>query len=259
MNIMDIRRAINRVGEETVRMLRENIGRLELGQVVFTNPTGDTTRKIDLIAEEYLVDQVKSSGLKAWVLSEERGLYKLTDNPELLIVADPLDGSLNYILEIPFSAVSIAVYGLGNLRLESLVYGFVANIFREEKYEFYEGRVYLNNTELRQTSRGEGVICIHTINPLLVDKIRRFVLSKGGRPKLRTLGAASLEAVYTAIGKMEYYINDVGGIRLNDIAVGLAIALNRGLRVTLRPYPVVVSPDHVTVFSEVWITPGEFH
>ncbi|MGC9122197.1 MAG: hypothetical protein ACP5HP_04585, partial [Thermogladius sp.] len=72
------------------------------------------------------------------------------------------------------------------------------------------------------------------------------------------LGAASLEVLYTAIGKMEYYINDIGKLRINDIAVGLAVAVNRGLRVILRPPLNRINPTSITVLDEVWITPGEY-
>ncbi len=258
MDVLKLRSEVGWIGTELVRFLRENIGRAELGVEIGRGVTGDTTRKIDLMAEEYLVDLFKSKGVNAWVLSEERGLYEIARNPDYLVLADPLDGSLNYVLEIPFSAVSIAVYPMSELSYGRVVYGFVSNVFRDEKYEYLNGVVYLNNEEYKFSTRGKGLICIHTINPRLVEKIRKFVLDKGGVPKLRTLGAASLEVLYTAIGKMEYYINDVGRLRINDIAVGLAVAVNRGLRVILRPPLNRINPTSITVLDEVWITPGEY-
>jgi len=258
MGSPEIGRVVSRVGLELVGFLRENIGRTDLAREIGRSVTGDITRKIDLMAEEYLVDLVKASGVDAWVLSEERGLYKVSDKPEYLIIADPLDGSLNYVLEIPFSAVSIAVYSMSEPYYSKVIYGFVSNIFREERYEYYNGAIYLNGAEYKSSLKGRGIICIYTVNPRLLEKIRKFVLDKGGKPRLRTLGATSLEILYTAIGRMEYYINDVGGIRANDIAVGLGVALNKGLRVIVRPQLSRIDPTSINVFDEVWVTPSDY-
>src|SRR4051794_40346400 len=79
-----------------------------------TRPTGeggDRTLLIDEAAEELVfaqLDQLHKQGVRFTALSEERGVVDYGSD-ELMVVIDPIDGSLNAKRGLPHHAVSIAV------------------------------------------------------------------------------------------------------------------------------------------------------
>src|SRR2546423_13159024 len=72
---------------------------------------GDRTLVIDRSAEDLVLAElegVKAQGHRFLALSEERGEIDYGD-PEVLVIIDPIDGSLNAKRGVPHHALSIAV------------------------------------------------------------------------------------------------------------------------------------------------------
>jgi myo-inositol-1(or 4)-monophosphatase len=72
---------------------------------------GDRTLVIDSAAEDAvfaLLDELHAGGYRFRVVSEERGEVDYGD-PGVLVVVDPIDGSLNAKRDLPHHAISIAV------------------------------------------------------------------------------------------------------------------------------------------------------
>ena len=72
---------------------------------------GDRTLVIDRAAEDAvfaLLDELHAGGYRFRVVSEERGEVDYGD-PGVLVVVDPIDGSLNAKRDLPHHAISIAV------------------------------------------------------------------------------------------------------------------------------------------------------
>ncbi|MCC6052460.1 MAG: hypothetical protein LM585_04415, partial [Fervidicoccaceae archaeon] len=65
------------------------------------------TIKADLLAENYIVNQLKELGFKGKIVTEETGVIEVGDS-DLIAIIDPLDGSINYSLGIPWFSISIA-------------------------------------------------------------------------------------------------------------------------------------------------------
>ena len=79
---------------------------------------GTPTTRIDLAAEDAIVEVLKADGRSMRIISEEMGELILGDSPEFSIVLDPLDGTYNSSVGIPFYSVSIAVSSLRSFRSE---------------------------------------------------------------------------------------------------------------------------------------------
>jgi len=73
--------------------------------------TGDPQFNIDAVAEAFVLEEVKRLGRvsKICYFSEDRGLIRLHDHPEYLIIADPIDGSRPFAAGLESSNFSIAV------------------------------------------------------------------------------------------------------------------------------------------------------
>jgi myo-inositol-1(or 4)-monophosphatase len=70
----------------------------------------DVTRKMDLFAERALDEALKSRGICARIISEELGerIVPQAKKPECTLVFDPLDGSTNALIGIPYYCISLA-------------------------------------------------------------------------------------------------------------------------------------------------------
>ena len=86
----------------SAKLLSREIGRAalvgRLGLVGEKNPTGDAQKKLDVYANETVVEAFAGTGLVAAIVSEELDEVKQVDcsmNAEYLLCIDPLDGSSN--------------------------------------------------------------------------------------------------------------------------------------------------------------------
>src|SRR3954471_9407385 len=104
-----------------------------------TGEGGDRTLLIDEAAEELVfaqLDQLHKQGVRFTALSEERGVVDYGSD-ELMVVIDPIDGSLNAKRGLPHHAVSIAV--AEGQTMADVVFGFVQDFGPDEEWVAYRG------------------------------------------------------------------------------------------------------------------------
>ena len=251
---MNICSTIRRIALEAASILRELEGRDEYLEVFGVNPLGDLTRKIDLVVEDYIYESIKSLGLNALFVGEERGVRESGPNYEYVVLVDPLDGSLNYAARIPFASVSIAIYERGS-SITSPVYGVVKNIYADEIYELCNGNVYWNGKLVSSlASRVENVFSIYTESPEMLKAIVEIgdKLVKG--VKVRTMGAASLEAIYAAHGRIAGFYHLTGKLRNSDVAVAIGIANRLKAHIYSKPPLGSMRIDRVEAIEKIVIT-----
>ena len=236
INAEELRRIVERISGQTAGLLRDLVGE-RLDEIVARQKLGDTTRRIDIIAEDYVLDMIKNTGFHALVVTEERGAITIGDKPQLIYVIDPLDGSTNYIIGVPWSAVSIAVAPYKkDAMLSDIIAGAIAPIipgfnvfsFARGRGVFYGGsRIAFNekyfvgrNVLLGYFESREGARVFKTFMNITKDI------------KVRSLGCASLEIVYTAIGRAELFMDIRGWLRNVDVAAALGLARELGAYVS---------------------------
>ena len=251
---MEICKAYRRVVENAVNLLREYYGLDYYIEIVGRGASGDVSRRIDIIVEDYIVDCALNTGFKTWVLGEEKGLRKLTEKPEHVLVVDPLDGSLNYALGIPFVAVSLSVYTSNNRNITSAIYSNVTSVFTNSVIEFCNGKTYYNKVEvIKRASRGIDVLSIYTENPLTFNTIREAFTKAGLELKTRTMGAASLEASYAALGFIGQFAHLTGKVRNIDLAAAFTVARALGAFTHTQPSLDEISITRLETISKVVI------
>jgi myo-inositol-1(or 4)-monophosphatase len=221
---MDIYSVFRKIVDYTASLLRELYGREDYIEVTGYGVSGDVSRRIDIIAEDYIVDALKSNGLNALVVGEEKGARSIGSNIDYIVLVDPLDGSLNYSIGIPFASVSLAVYKPGSL-ITQPIYGVVRSVFTNEIYELCNNNIYYNGRVLtRKQSESDLVLSIYTENPQHLQALLEVSRGIGRGLKIRTMGSASLEAIYASIGSISAFIHLTGKLRNSDVAVAMAIA-----------------------------------
>ena len=148
-------------------------------------------------------------------------------------VVDPLDGTSNYLRDIPISCVSIALMN-NNDPLLGVIYDFN----HEELYCGHNNsKAFVNDEEINVSSitlkKDSTLVTGIPAKANYSDKefgemIRDFQAWK----KVRMIGSAAMAACYVASGKVETYKEN--GIFLWDVAAGAAIVSAAGGRISLE-------------------------
>jgi myo-inositol-1(or 4)-monophosphatase len=101
---------------------------------------GDRTLVIDAAAEEAVFEQLSllhDDGLRFTAVSEERGTIDFGD-PDVLVVVDPIDGSVNAKRGLPHHSISIAV--ADGPTMADVFFGYVYDFGPEEEWIARRGK-----------------------------------------------------------------------------------------------------------------------
>jgi myo-inositol-1(or 4)-monophosphatase len=208
----------------------------------------ETARDIKLQADRAAEDRIVTiltAGSRMPIMAEERAA-DLLDVPTsgARWIVDPLDGTMNYLLGIPFCCVSIALWMDDDPQVAA-VYDFD----RDEMFSSVAGEgAWVNGASVRVRSvqAEKAVIC--TGFPAGTDfapaALSRFVSQVGAFRKVRMLGSAALSLAYVAAGRADvYYERD---IRIWDVAAGLGLVRAAGGEFVCASSPV---PHALTVYA----------
>lgn len=247
-------RELKNIVSKTSELLRSLYGREDLMEIVGVGVSGDVTRRIDLIAEEFIVSEFRKLGVKAWVVSEEKGSWELAPDPDFIALVDPLDGSINYYLGLPFVSVSIALYRPGS-RITDPLCGVVQSVFTDTLVEVLGENVLLNGKLVhRHLGKGFEVVSIYAENPNQIKLVIGRLEEKGTKIRTRTMGSAALEASFAAIGLIGHFVHVTGKLRNVDIPVALAAASRLGAELLVEPSVAELPIDRVVNIRKVFIT-----
>lgn len=230
----DLRRILVKIASETSGYLRDIIDEKDLADIIGKGASGDTTRRADKIAEETIIDLVRNEGLCTKIVSEEGGIKSLCREPEYLLIVDPLDGSMNYLSKIPYAAVSLAISRINKPFYRDVLAGAVANIFLRETYSFDQEHVYIDNVVLTKKDLSpptSDIVIVYTKTPSLFSILKEFFKTYLPNGRLRVLGSASLELVYTGLNRISLFINDMGSLRNLDIVAAIGFAERLGKKI----------------------------
>lgn len=192
---------------------------------------GDIKKRIDLAAEDALIQTLQKHHASCTLISEESGVKTIGDNPSgFYVTADPIDGTANAVRGLPFVAISLAVSRKPMLSAAEVA--LVADVMRNATYTAEKGQgAYKNGTRIKPsgTMKLEEALVGVDFNTF---QARQFVGQLAGILKrtrhLRHLGANALEICYVADGISDAFIDIRGKLRVTDIAAAYLILLEAG-------------------------------
>jgi len=208
------------------RVLMDNFGKIKYKKV---KSRGSYVTNVDLEAEKVILDIVRKSYPKHSILSEEIG--NIDNKSDYKWIIDPLDGTHNYMHNLPLFGVSIALEYKGEIIL-----GVISLPYFNELYVALKGEgAYLNNRKIKVSKAGE------IKKSLLIfeggfnhskrrEKTKFFNKAVKLFPRVRITGAAVVDLAYTAIGKADCHISFYTNAW--DVAAGFLIIVEAGGRVT---------------------------
>lgn len=211
---------------KAARGLTRDFGELAELQVSRKGPA-DFVSAADLKAEQVLFEALTAARPGYGFLGEERGLVEGTDKTHTWI-ADPLDGTTNFLHAIPHFAVTVALE-----RESQIVAGVTYNPISNELYWAERGKgCFLNDKRLRVAARRE-----------LADSVLATGIPFMGRPGhatflkelhqvaqrvsgVRRFGSAALDLAFVAAGRFDGYWER--GIQPWDVAAGMLFVTEAG-------------------------------
>ncbi|HID19800.1 MAG TPA: inositol-1-monophosphatase [Methanophagales archaeon] len=189
----------------------------------------DVTRKIDMFAEHALEQELASCNYCARIISEELGdhVYPKGGDPEFTLIFDPIDGSTNAILGIPFFCSSIAYSpDVDHVSFDSIQASVVATIYGKTYYAEKGGNAFVDGKKLPREFKGKTkpIFSIYTYG---AESIPESVIQfqKGAKNVIfRVLGSIAIEICLVAEGVIDAVMDVRGLISGYDIA-GAALIL----------------------------------
>jgi myo-inositol-1(or 4)-monophosphatase len=181
---------------------------------------------VDKTAEEQLVKGLKQILPEAGYITEEETIA--SEEKEYMWVIDPLDGTTNFIHQIPVYSISV-----GLLRNKKPVMGIVYEVNRDELFYAWEGsKAYLNEKEIRVKQNVElSKSLLATGFPYYdfegmqqyLDTLKELMISTQG---MRRMGSAAVDLAYVACGRFDGFFEY--GLHPWDVAGGAFIIQQAG-------------------------------
>lgn len=184
--------------------------------------------EVDEQSERYIIDRIRSEYPNDAILSEEIGAIGEAEN---VWVIDPLDGTRNYTMGIPFFCVTMAVTTEGRAFV-----GVTYDPIHDEMFLARKGeRATLNGEPIHVSDESaieDSIISVSWVKRK-VDR-RQFVeyiedISRD-TSYFRRFGSAALVMCYVASGRIHGYVQ--GGLNPWDVAAGTLIIGEAGGAIT---------------------------
>jgi myo-inositol-1(or 4)-monophosphatase len=215
---------------------------------------GDPVRKMDLAAENAVVDTLVRQGVSFTLISEESGVREYGESPrECYVTVDPIDGTTNLMRGVPFYATSIAVSEKPFLK--DVHSALVADLFHNITYTAQRKKGSCrDNRRISpscKVSLEEAVIGLD-LNSYRVDRIVPRLTGLIKKTKhIRHFGANALELCYVADGTTDAFIDIRRKLRTTDVAAAYLIVKEAGAFLTLpsgKPLDVKLDPGQKVEF-----------
>ncbi len=194
---------------------------------------GNVVTSADEASEKAIMEILKEAFPECQFLAEETFHQITKDNfqeIELLFVVDPIDGTTNFVSNIPMSAISIGVYKYGKP-----IYGIVYNIFQKDIYNVEPGNgVFLNDKRIQRktvSSLEKAVVgSSWAYGNTPQEAVEKWAKIVGKVATMRCLGSAALDMVMTATGQFTIYFHN--SLTPYDCGAGLMMLKEMGIRAT---------------------------
>lgn len=197
---------------------------------VLDKETNDLVSYVDKESEKQLIEKLRKILPEAGFIAEESSPAE--NEGELNWIIDPLDGTTNFIHEMPAYAISVAL-----ARKHEILLGVVYNIPQNEMfYAHKEGKAFLNGKEIFVSKNEKMKNClVATGFPVKnFDRVEGFqnateYFMRNTRG-IRRIGAAAVDLCYVACGRFDGFFE----YNLNawDVAAGALIVERAGGKVT---------------------------
>jgi len=214
---------------EVRKSVKDLIGTAEGNTKMGLGAGGDISRKIDLIAEEKVIETIKQSGINPTIIGEECGTIKGNDGG--YIIMDAIDGTTNVTRSIPFNCCSLAY--ATETKLTSVVDAAIIDFATGDLYYASKGKgAFLNGNKIG-VRKPDNIKEDEIIAGVNISGISQELLLSIGPiftklNHIRIFGANALELCFLARGYLDLFMDFRGKIRPTDMAAAYLIVKEAG-------------------------------
>ncbi|HKB88666.1 MAG TPA: inositol monophosphatase family protein [Patescibacteria group bacterium] len=212
----------------------------------------DVATTADLASEKFIIDSITKKFPTHSILSEEQG--ETDKNSDFEWIIDPLDGTKEYLRDIPLFNVSIALQYKEELVAAALYRPSENTLYSAAKElgAFKNGKkIKVSNKEKLEESFVYCYLPSFKRNQekydLAFDKLQK-VGKKSYR--LRALADENTALCWLAQGGIEAYLNLSNPPKKHDISTGILIAQEAGAVIDQENHPVVVT-NNKKIYNEL--------
>lgn len=236
-------RICDSVAEEIEAALAPIVGTPYGAEEICMGADNTPTERLDKIAEDIVITAFREHAVCARMLSEEAGMVDI-GGEEGIAYLDPVDGSFNASVGIPFYALSV---GLSDGK--KMIAGYVRNLATGETFTAILGMgAFLNGCPIHPSDKSAfetSAMSVYARPPEMQALLANGYTSR----RIRKLGASALELCYVACGKIEAFLDLRGTLRITDAAAAMLILEEAGGIVSLPQGGACIFPDDVCAGS----------
>jgi myo-inositol-1(or 4)-monophosphatase len=222
-----LREIAEAIAREAGHQLRGAFAGPRLNVTAKSSPT-DLVSEADHAAERLIRERLRSTRPDDGVLGEEGG--DRAGSSGVRWVVDPLDGTINFLFDIPQWAVSIACEDA-----DGALAGVVYDPLRDELFSAErDGPPTLDGSPIQASTRADLATALVGTGFGYDAEVRRAQAAVAARllpdvRDLRRFGSAAIDLAWTACGRLDAYYEH--GLNAWDLAAGRLICERAGLEV----------------------------
>jgi len=195
--------AFKEMGTRVRDSVLDMIGSDRAGEKIGEGASGDTTSAVDKVAEDAIVsvlNEASSAGETFKFISEELGERDFGGG-ELVIIADPIDGSNNAKTGMPYFSTSVAL--ASGSRIADVTLGYIINISTGEEFWAVKGEgAFRNGVRLGLAKSARTGMMSFECRNLSRDLPPAMSVMSSFR-KVRLMGSIALDLAYLASGSTD--------------------------------------------------------
>lgn len=244
---------LKKFSEDLARNAGEIILKLQKeARIVKYKDLQDIATNADLVSEKYIISEITKKYPHHSILSEEQGETDKKSDFEWII--DPLDGTKEYLRDIPLFNVSIALQYKSELIAAALYRPSENVLYSAAKGigAFKDGnKIMVSNKEKLEESFVYCYLPSYKRNQekydWAFDKLQKIGKTAY---RLRALADENTALCWLAQGGVEVYVNLSNPPKKHDISTGLLIAQEAGAIIDTKNYPVLVC-NNQKIYNEL--------
>ncbi len=214
---------------EVRKRVKDLIGTAEGNTKMGLGAGGDISRKIDIMAEEKVIETIKQSGINPTIIGEECGTIK--GNDAGYIIMDAVDGTTNVTRSIPFNCCSLA--HATEPKLSSVVDAAIIDFATGDLYYASKSKgAFLNGNKISvlkpDNIKEDEIIAGVNISGISQELLRSIGPIFTKLNHIRVFGANALELCFLARGYLDTFMDFRGKIRPTDMAAAYLIVKEAG-------------------------------
>jgi myo-inositol-1(or 4)-monophosphatase len=191
------------------------------------NAAGQRPIRADIVTEKAFMEYLKKSEINVKIFSEESGVKVIGDanNLDLVVLIDPLDGSKNFMKNIPVGCISIAyTFNADATSLKDLDHGVIIDLYSNECYYAAKGEGAWFNGKPIEIDSFNGNSKKSKINYYTyTEKIKRFFNEFKGQYEPYSLGSVAWELAMVSNSRTDAFVDLRGKVKAHDFAAGKII------------------------------------